>query len=124
MTEQETAADRLRAAAGRVRDNWCTGNLRTAVGRLCALGAFCDVQRPMLGGGGLVTLLAADLVAVSAMSELQGYLVETVFPGVSDAAHPEWCTATIESWNDGYAQSGAEVAEVMEKAAARAEERV
>jgi hypothetical protein len=128
----ETPADRLRDAASYVRDHHTRGGLLDAQGNVCAVGAVLKLGQSgdlpgeckRIGMRPAEVELRRDPIAQAAVKILCGHLV-------SEAGQPadrRWellhvSVLMVEHWNDHEARDGAEVAAVMEKAAARWEER-
>lgn len=124
MPENETPAERLRTAAARVRVNHGFGVLVDEFGRTCALGAILGLtdrsyaetyRREAVAAS---SLLRQDEVAASAAQSLReqiDMLDEKPHFLLSDAD-------MITHWNDRYVSGGNDVANAMEKAAARWEE--
>lgn len=119
----ETPADRLRAAALRVREAWTRGRLVNEYGERCALGAILNAHMDTRRTRQTIEAVLADPVATDAAAVLHGYLSTT------DGEHRErmffnsWgVVEDIEEWNDGGGQTADHVAETMEKAAAAWEE--
>jgi hypothetical protein len=121
MAGTETPADRLRTAAGRVREGWTRYQLRDASGDRCALGAICDVRRRTVGSFGVMTMLFADPIADAAVTALHAYLRAAADPPLP--VIPDLRVDSIAWWNDDPHTNGEEVAVTMEKAAAWIEER-
>lgn len=131
MTAEETPADRLRAAADRIRTHFTRGHLRDDDGNLCALGAILNVTAPETtlfapgtGVSGVMTLFARDGNGWDATSALHAHLVangDDIGLPYSLRA-PGYAVAAIEHWNDVVAEDGWDAAAAMEKAAARWEE--
>jgi hypothetical protein len=118
--EIETPADRLREAAERIRDHYGRGRVIDRMGRVCAIGALCQVEkgsRPL----GTRIRLHRDPMATAALLALNDYLVEQGARQPSGiGSHP---ADVVAYWND-HALDGSVVASMMQKAAARLEERV
>jgi hypothetical protein len=121
MATDETPADRLRTAAGRVREGWTQYQLRDAFGDRCALGAICDAQRRATSSFGVMAMLSADPIADAAVTALHAYLCAAVDPPYR--VFPDLRVDGIAWWNDDQSTNGEEVAVTMEKAAAWIEER-
>jgi hypothetical protein len=117
----ETLADRLRAAAGRIRDHFGRGQLHDEAGNVCAIGAILDARSP----DAKVISIYSDVVADNALTELHLYLIEQHRIGAIDLARAghSFRVDAITMWNDLVVRDGDEAATVMEKAAARWEER-
>lgn len=116
----ETVADRLREAAGQVRQGHARGYLRDEAGNVCAIGAICRVQVADLEGE-VVDYLDADPLATEAVLTVRDFL-PTI--GVDYAGDMLYWFGLVPLWNDRMAKDGEEVATVLEKAAAWSEERV
>lgn len=118
MTENETPADRLRAAAAKVRENWGRGRLRTETGGYCALGAICDAR---IGEPFVLALLLGDRTANQAVTALHEYLATAGEVG-GPWLMPSFRVEAVGKWNDYTAADAEQVAATLEKAAARLEE--
>lgn len=117
MTENETPADRLREAAGLVRQGHTRGNLITRRGERCAIGAIGRVQP---GQCSTISELLQDEIASAAVDALHDVLP----PVEQDGGYVAFKSTRVTVWNDRQARDGEEVAQMMEKAAALYEERV
>jgi hypothetical protein len=117
----ETLADRLRAAAGRIRDHFGRGELCDEDGNVCAIGAVLDV-RTMSANDAMMMGIYSDVVADNALTELHLYLIERHLIGAANA-EDSFRVDAITMWNDLVVRDGDEAATVMEKAAASWEER-
>jgi len=121
----ETPADRLREAAQYVADHHGRQFLVDDCGNVCAVGAILRLRSVADMNGNMfqhpMWLLATDPVADEAVSVLAEYVGGPA--GSRPTRVPGARVALVESWNDGVARDGAEVAAAMEKAAARWEEK-
>lgn len=123
MPETETPADRLRAAATRVRAGWTRGQLVNERGERCAVGAILNAQKDLRRTSNAEAAVAADPSVLRTVNVLHRYLRETPGEHHERMFFAHWKpVADVEEWNDGGEQTAVAVAEVMEKAAAAWEE--
>jgi hypothetical protein len=123
MSEIETPADRLRAAAIRVRGGWRRGVLVDERGQRCAIGAILNAQADVHRTSQAEAAVLADSTASKAAAALHWHLSTTDGEHRDRMFFAHWRVVDdIEEWNDGSEMTGVHVAEVMEKAAAAWEE--
>lgn len=113
MPADETPADRLRAAAGYIRDHFGRNMLADDNGNVCAVGAILQLRQPTRYLP--MEMLLTDRTANAAVTVLADHIRR---PGVEPCIR----VSLIEEWSDGTVTDGNEVAEAMEKAAAAWEE--
>lgn len=124
----ETIADRLRMAAARLRENFGRGRLVDHDGNQCALGAILDIRPPAVSQvaalTGLLPAIYSDQIADGAVTALHRHLVHMSEAGdMVRLSNDGFRIDAITTWNDTIVADGEEAAAVLEKAAARWEER-
>lgn len=114
MPDQETPADRLRAAADRIRGNFTRDRLVDDLGRVCVVGAILGLRCTEDLDTTAYAVLLTDADSNRAIVALSQYL----YPD-----HPRGYEISLaQSWNDTKCRDGEEAATTMEKAAAAWEE--
>lgn len=119
----DTPADRLRVAAARLRADFGREMFCDQDGKVCAAGAILQLRQPT-SFFIVHDLIDSDPKVGAALGALAEYLRENA----DDLGlPPNWVAMVkddlVPEWNDSYAKDGQDAAGVLEKAAARWEER-